>query len=1265
MRKLKFVIYTFLALLLLIATTAFIAVPIAKTVVSKVTGIYFNFNNIDYVFPDTVVIDALKIQKPAKDSELNVSVGKLTVSVGKLHGNWAVSSLLIDNVHVDFKVDKPKNIKKKDSEKDEEKKVSSPKVFELPFFPLGKISVKSVSLNIQTPTASILSSNIELEGDKKYVLKVPGVILTPQDSSVKPFKVSLDASFMADGKKYAILGLDVDSPFLNINGENNDETGLFNAEYNVLTEEIFSVLGVKSKGSVSGNVSIKSEITGIPDADVILKSRIKKINEFSPWDFDLDAKIYTKGFDINELAFLRGKKRFLTAKGSGVFADNAVSGTIKMDDVDFRDIMRRVDVSTIVDMFVDGDVKFSNPLDGFKLALDADLKVRKFHVKDDDFTIVKLAEPYYVKGNLVIDSSRVSLFKANVFTKDKLTNLFLKDTWFGLGDEFYINIIKGSQLDVGKIENLLGLHATGKGKITTLISSRYENPLIKGDFYLSNVVAEGFNLNSVKGSLLLKDFVMNINSDHIAFGSSKTADLNAVIDLSGENTIFDLTVNNLSGDISDFGKLSGSSVPVNGLYTLSAKLKLIDSNIETANVYFESSDIRDGKHVYANKAKLHLGTFQNGFFIDNAFVSKKRTRIDIAGKIGRDFNADINGKMTSFFIEDFAEFGDFSAISFMAPQLNISVTGNIKDDILVKSDFFLGKLAYDNIVLGNLSANMRYKSTSNSLNVKGNLGEGISFSLGSSNLSTKNMETSVKIDNYHLETETGALDITSDIKYGTAGVDILVSKLKLSEPVTGLYVENTSPISAIGEINNIAINKATFGGNVADFSIEGIVKEYVPDIKLKGSLYMPGLETKYSKSVSDLKGSIAINAYLKGDLYGADALIDNFSFYIKPLSISLSDINGKFILTNKGWKTENLEGVLGDGVIKLNGSGIVTPAFSGIFNLSLNNAIIKPKQVGQMRVSSNLELNIPEDDLISVAGDIELKNITYRKTISLESTLIKSLLKPKKFYAKTSTGKESPVRLNVNLKAKNDINLETNLVKTSLDIDLNVSGDTENPIVKGYVTLKDGTIYFQNNEFEIDRGMIDIDTYEEIRPYLDIESSTEVSVRPRGSLPDDDQRVNYQLYLKIFGYLDDIQIDLSSNPYEEQTDVYSILLFGELFDDEGFGQMNMGSIAISAVSGIVGINEAVQNNFKLTSFELKPMTDRDGKTVLKFSAMKEIYPFLRVTLISNPVDTKDQKLELKYKGDIFNINLDYSSYSDYETNYGSIGFDVRLDYGFE
>jgi len=204
--------------------------------------------------------------------------------------------------------------------------------------------------------------------------------------------------------------------------------------------------------------------------------------------------------------------------------------------------------------------------------------------------------------------------------------------------------------------------------------------------------------------------------------------------------------------------------------------------------------------------------------------------------------------------------------------------------------------------------------------------------------------------------------------------------------------------------------------------------------------------------------------------------------------------------------------------------------------------------------------------------------------------------------------------------------------------------------------LKNGMLRYKQNEFSVDRGILTFEKGEGINPYIDFESSRNVTARVG-----EDER-DFKIIMTASGRPFDGELDVNfdSVPQLDDQQLVSLLLWGNI------GDSFSGDLAIAAVTDIMGITSQVRRNFRLSKFELIPKySELDDKTVLKLVAEKEIYKNLFLSLESNPSDPTDQIIELKYKTKNLETILGWKNRDRLENSFGAIGFDFRLEYYFE
>jgi translocation and assembly module TamB len=127
------------------------------------------------------------------------------------------------------------------------------------------------------------------------------------------------------------------------------------------------------------------------------------------------------------------------------------------------------------------------------------------------------------------------------------------------------------------------------------------------------------------------------------------------------------------------------------------------------------------------------------------------------------------------------------------------------------------------------------------------------------------------------------------------------------------------------------------------------------------------------------------------------------------------------------------------------------------------------------------------------------------------------------------------LRLSIAVGARNPIEVDNNLAEFSLRPDLLVRGPVYQPIITGRAAVEEGVVYYQNNRFIIERGVIDFINPQRTTPEFDIGS--EVRVR------------DWLINLKVTGPPDALEFELSSSPPLDDQDILSLLLSGKTYNE--------------------------------------------------------------------------------------------------------------------
>ena len=445
---------------------------------------------------------------------------------------------------------------------------------------------------------------------------------------------------------------------------------------------------------------------------------------------------------------------------------------------------------------------------------------------------------------------------------------------------------------------------------------------------------------------------------------------------------------------------------------------------------------------------------------------------------------------------------------------------------------------------------------------------------------------------------------------------------------------------------------------MTNFYLEGGIDldKFDPYIHANGIFFMRNLGITETYQANNLDGKLYFDiSYKNSNLSGKLNVVD-FAYILQDPRVVLKNFNGTLLVENNNWTLETLSGNAGDGKLTLKGQGKgINPIENASLNISAVNLTGKYAAIGDFAISAYVDLIAFSENQFSISGDVELKNIIYNRPLSLDSDFLKMISKLGKKKASSQLDKSNPIDLNLKITGKNNLRIRTNLIQSDLFLDLILSGTTAKPDLDGTIVIKNGKLEYKQNDFSVTRGNILFEGGG-INPYLDFESTRNVVTK----IQDTNKEFRITMYATGYPFDGELDVTFDSMPQLDQEQLRSLLLWGNIGDEFS------GDLAIAAATDIMGITTEVRKNFRLSKFELVPKySEYDEKTVLKLIAEKEIYRNLFLMLESNPSDTTDQIVELKYRAKFFEGILGWKNKDMLESNYGGIGFDLKLEYVFE
>ena len=1287
--------FLFIGFIFLIRFTFY---PLSSFILYKQFGIVYDFESphlaLDGTFSVKDFVFSYQDSLSMKSGNLSFSIGKKFSGLFKNHVTVKSFEMIDTKIFLDTKLF-AENGKAAENTKNA-KNIENTENFELPskipFFPLEEINIKNLDFEMREGEKVVFSTKkVSLAGNELYRLDMPDMFIASNSVMKKDISLAMAFSFTAEDRNYALNYLEINSDILSINAEQpQDNQDLFGGTLAVKLNGLGELFDINLKGDFYLDFSMENMATyiprlmksktykglppspqnvgklnldilnALPETDLLISISDLNIEGFQPWDIHGKIKMTPTKTFIERLNFFHKNKVNISLDGEFPYADRNVRGFVRLYDFDFDNCLRRMTQTGLVNMIASGTVSYRFDIDKLRAEdMEANLVVTEFDVMNKE--LLDLPRDVYVNGHLAIGADGVDLKDAVARTIDESSHVILKGSYYGFADtmKFHIPIVKGSYIDLGKdIKKIAGFNVKGKGPIEVLVTSFYTNPLITSNFKGKACHMAGFNSDMCDIDINLKDFVFDIVINEIRQKTISSKDSIVTIDFNDDDFPVYFKINKAEGKLSDASALFGvdtndfsgtamlqaEGLFKNGLSKLSAEARVKDFRKKGDNGGVKIAD--SVEVLLFEKDTENLGAKGEIVYGRNTIkVDAELTKADLDSKISAYFD--------TFYPEDFDFHED---IKFEKPTLDVKLTGLLSSpDAMGRLE--IPKLEAYGVKTGDFFVEAKYTGADGMFSLNGGFGKNVEFSAEIPDLDKEKIKADASIKNFLYRKDDIAVKLSLDAAIRGEKVSIDFESLKAK--AAGIVIHNTKPFEIAGDFTQLSItDKAYFEGDTNNFYLEGSLdlEKFDPYLHANGVFFMKKLGMKEEYRASNLDGKILFDISYKKSILDGKLNVVDFSYILQDPRIVLKNFNGTLLVENNKWTLESLSGNAGDGKLALTGQGKgISPIENASLNISAVNLTGKYAMVGDFAVSANLDLIAFSEDQFSLSGDMELKNIIYNQPLSLDSDFIKMISKLGKKKASSQLDKSNPIDLNLKITGKNNIRIRTNLIQSDLFLDLVLSGTTQKPDIDGTIVVKNGKIEYKQNDFTVTRGNIVFDGGG-INPYLDFESTRNVTTKIQ------DTNKDFRITMTATGYpiYGELDITFDSTPQLDQEQLRSLLLWGNIGDEFS------GDLAIAAATDIMGITTEVRKNFKLSKFELVPKySEYDEKTVLKFIAEKEIYRNLFLLLESNPADTTDQIIELKYRAKLFEGILGWKNKDMLESNYGGIGFDLKLEYIFE
>jgi translocation and assembly module TamB len=514
-----------------------------------------------------------------------------------------------------------------------------------------------------------------------------------------------------------------------------------------------------------------------------------------------------------------------------------------------------------------------------------------------------------------------------------------------------------------------------------------------------------------------------------------------------------------------------------------------------------------------------------------------------------------------------------------------------------------------------------------------------------------------------------ALDANGNRNYTSGNLrgSALFSQLNLRFQDTPLIA--SAPVSINFNSDEITIDNAHFTGGGSNMTVNGTIalkengaNNFTVDGRVNLNLLNLASRDTFFSGFADVAVRYvgpSSTARLSGT-----AAVDNASVstFVGSDRITFDRIKTNILFTSNQAQIEQATGYLGGGKFVASGGALLSGLQLKEFRLDLNGTNVTvplPKDFittgdAQLQVSGRRFSDAGELQM-SISGRVLAKRSLYSKDIEL-SNIVGS-----RHDASLSAGGGSlgPVLLDLTIEGRDALIVRNNVADLTASVSLHLTGDAEDPRVAGRITANSGTIFFRNDRYVVQRGVLEFPPETSIEPIISLQAETEIA--------------GYQIFVNLSGPLTDTEqlaAVVRSSPALPQADVVSLITTGNLSNTES-GIPTLAQSGINTAAEILAdtiINEparkATDKLFGLNVFEIDPIISGERlNPSARLTVGRQINNNLRVTYSTNLSQDQNQVLALEYRVSnklSFVAQYEQRSLSNVTRNRDNFSFEIRF-----
>jgi translocation and assembly module TamB len=1031
------------------------------------------------------------------------------------------------------------------------------------------------------------------------------------------------------------------------------------------------------KDTLSGQIKMESHLTG--DLLNILETYELRANvEVKDFTYDrwvskeatVSLKSKKNSLDIEQILikFIDGSIKASKSIFSLNKAPYLQSATIELDNVDIRQALgRAIEYIYPVNLKASGNIVVTGDKDlADTIHVNPTLSVKDFVLDNqtpkkrrDYKKIIEITQGKISSGQVIIDPRKVQF--SGVKADFDRSNLGLDGT-INFKSGFDLSI--SGRVDLDDMKHISGIPISGKGPLKWTVQGPAENIVLGFDYSLSDAEFLNFKLGEAVGKMALHDGKDYFSLDSIR---AKLGNMELVgsggLSLKSNEELVQLKANVVKGSCLDFNAFMGhylkniSWYPYEMTCDLSGEVVITGKPDEKeivveADTYLRNVDYRG--EIF-NEGTMLAGLRKGKFFAERINLRKKSGTIkgsvyydvdetvtislttsdmttadlDTLSRLGIPYSAPINSK-----VQLAGKWGQLQGNAVISTGY-----GSVRNLSVAPSEYILQAMNGRYLMSLNLFGGQAVASTEWG-QVWPSDGR---ITIDAAKLDLMPILASINPQILEDNSVEASLSTSVDVKFNTSHLSKLTGRIAVNQfklQKRGSRLQLLSPVEfsiANGDYN---FGKIRILGDGTEMSVVGAVQSGNIQYTATGDLPLSLFEF-VTPEIPVFRGAVSFNAIVsgradspefsaKGRFTGADLRLAKIEQYFEG-------ITGIIYWKNDEILFNDLFAKFGGGTVTGKGRAIVRLTRSPALDFSFNLRNPKFKVYPFSYIRMNGLINVKADAMPYLAsGNIDIAEALVQQNFSAADG---KASRSSAFFPSSGADATSDIHLfNMDLMVDGDrdIFVKNDLFDAQLKGKLKIMGTAESPKILGTIEVLQGKMFFNENVFTINTGLVKFTNPAVIDPEFDMTATID--------------HKGYKVNLYASGKPSDPKITFRSQPPLSQQDIVTLLTLGMTSsgyqslrsqDRDAYSRDEVYSLLFSQ-SGVskglknkfgvnVGVDQAVNANVAESAF--RRSNDANLNVAPKVVLQKEIVKNLNAKVGSTVGvgDSRQQDLNIEYQ----------------------------------